>query len=153
MFKLSSGFKAGLRILGLLANNPQVVPLPISLMTPALGLSDKYVEQLLMNLKRAGLVRSMRGANGGFTLARLPEAISLLDIMTALQGPVEFCECGQEECNDCVRPEIWDALERCIGNTLSSISLANLISQDQFQIRAHSVVLPDAPLWRDGAGI
>ncbi len=153
MFKLSSGFKSGLRILVLLTKSSQVEPVPISYMTPVLGLSDKYVEQLLMSLKRAGLVRSVRGANGGFTLARPPEGISLLDIMTALQGPIEFCECGQSGCTDCVRPEIWEALETCIGSTLSSISLTHLISHDPFQIMAHSVVLPDAPLWRDGAGI
>lgn len=153
MFKLSSGFKSGLRILALLGESPPGSPVPISVMTPQLGLSDKYLEQLLMVLKRAGVVRSTRGANGGFMLARPAEDISLLDIMKALQGPIEFCDCGQEECRDCLRPEIWKALELCVGNTLSSISLAHLISDDSFHVMAHSVVLPHAPLWRDGAGI
>ncbi|OLZ10736.1 RrF2 family transcriptional regulator [Sulfobacillus thermosulfidooxidans] len=153
MFKLSSGFKSGLRILALLGESPLGTPVSISVMTPRLGLSDKYLEQLLMILKRAGLVRSTRGANGGFTLARPAEDISLLDIMKALQGPIEFCDCGHQECQDCVRPEIWKALELCVGNTLASISLAHLISQESFHVMAHSVVLPDAPVWRDGAGI
>lgn len=106
-----------------------------------------------MSLKRAGLVRSVRGASGGFVLARAPEMISLLDILTALQGPIEFCDCGVQQCQDCLRPEIWEALEVCLGSSLASISLAHLIGQAPFQIMAHSVVLPDAPLWQDGAGI
>ncbi len=153
MFKLSSGFKSGLRILALLGERSSTSPMPISLMAPQLDLSDKYLEQLLMNLKRAGLVRSVRGASGGFVLARPPEDISLLDTMTALQGPIEFCDCGTHQCNDCVRPEIWEALEACLGSSLASISLAHLISRESFHIMAHSVVLPDAPLWQNGAGI
>ena len=153
MFKLSSGFKSGLRILALLGDRPIGTPMAISAMTPKLGLSDKYLEQLLMILKRSGLVRSSRGANGGFMLAKPAENISLLDIVTALQGPIEFCDCGQKECLDCVRPEIWTALESCLGNTLAGISLEHLISEESFQVMAHSVVLPDAPIWRDGAGI
>ncbi len=153
MFKLSSGLKSGLRILALLGDNQAGTPVAISTMTPKLGLSDKYLEQLLMILKRAGLVRSTRGANGGFMLAKPAENISLLDIVTALQGPIEFCDCGQQECSECVRPEIWKALETCLGNTLAGISLRHLISEESFQVMAHSVVLPDAPIWRDGAGI
>ncbi len=153
VFKLSAGLKSGLRILALLGENVVGTPVSISAMTPKLGLSDKYLEQLLMILKRAGLVRSTRGANGGFVLAKPAENISLLDIVTALQGPIEFCDCGRQECSDCVRPEIWNALELCLGNTLAGISLAHLISQESFHVMAHSVVLPDAPIWRDGAGI
>ncbi|MHB1610438.1 MAG: RrF2 family transcriptional regulator [Sulfobacillus sp.] len=153
MFKLSSGFKAGLRALTILARNPMGTPVPISEMTPELNLSDKYLEQLLMALKRAGLVRSTRGANGGFTLARSATKITLLDIMTALQGPIAFCDCDVHACPDCIRPEIWGALELCIGATLSTITLQHLILTEPFQVMAHSVVLPDSPLWQDGAGI
>lgn len=153
MFKLSSGFKAGLKILTILSKAEWGVPVPISEMVPKLELSDKYLEQLLMALRRAGLVRSVRGANGGFVLAHSASQISLNDVMLALQGPLEFCNCEDEGCAECVRPEVWDALELCIGSTLSSITLEHLVSDKPFQIMAHSVVLPDSPLWQKGEGI
>ena len=153
MFKLSSGFKAGLRALTILAGKSGSGPVPISEIAPELNLSDKYLEQLLMALKRAGLVRSSRGANGGFVLARAAAKITLLDIMTALQGPIAFCDCEVTSCPDCIRPEIWEALELCIGATLSTITLQHLVSTEPFQVMAHSIVLPDSPLWQDGAGI
>lgn len=153
MFRLSSGFKAGLRTLTLLATRSSTKPLPISEMASSLQLSDKYLEQLLMALRRAGLVRSIRGANGGFVLARSSSQISLKEIMEALQGPLEFCECQVPSCTECVRPEIWTALEACIGATLSSISLRHVVSQDPFRVMAHSVIAPDSPYWEKGEGI
>lgn len=153
MFKLSTGFKSGLRALTILARQNPKAPIPISEMTPQLGLSDKYLEQLLMALRRAGLVRSVRGANGGFVLSREATKISVLEIMTALSGPIEFCDCDAKDCRDCVRPEIWDALKLSISASLATITLYHLASQDPVQVMAHSVVLPDSPLWQDGAGI
>lgn len=153
MFKLSSGFKSGLRTLTLLAKADPHHPLPISEMSPRLDLSDKYLEQLLMAMRRAGLVRSVRGASGGFLLSQNPANISLLEVMTALQGPVELCDCGEANCNECVRPEIWKALEASFEDTLSSLTLQHLIAGEPFQIQPHPIVLPDSPIWLEGGGI
>ena len=153
MFSLTSTFKAGLRTLVLLSEQEGDAPLPISEMTSAIGMSDKSLEQLLMGLRRAGLVRSVRGANGGFLLARVPSKITLKDVMTALQGPIRLCDCAQPDCKDCVRPEVWKALEMCFEGTLACLTLAHLSSGESFQILPHSVVLPDSPLWQEGSGI
>ena len=153
VFSLTETFKSGLRTLALLAENSGESPVPISEMTQAIGLSDKSLEQLLMSLRRADLVRSVRGANGGFLLARPASKISLKDVLTALQGPIRLCDCHQDDCRDCLRPEVWKALEMCFEGTLASITLAHLISGEAFQILPHSVVLPDSPLWQEGAGI
>ncbi len=153
MFKLSTGFKTGLRALTILARKGSKTPTPISEMTGELDLSDKYLEQLLMALRRAGLVRSMRGTNGGFLLAREATKITVLDIFTALQGPLAFCDCESKVCGDCVRPEIWDALELSMSSSLATITLYHLASRDPVHVMAHSVVLPDSPVWQDGAGI
>lgn len=154
MFSLTATFKAGLRTLVLLGSQEGDSPLPISEMTSVIGMSDKSLEQLLMSLRRAGLVRSVRGANGGFLLGRDPSKISLKDIMTALQGPIRLCDCSnQPNCQECVRPEVWNALEMCFEGTLASLSLSHLISEQSFQILPHSVVLPDSPLWQEGSGI
>ncbi len=153
MFSLTATFKSGLRTLVLLAEQKGDSPLPISEMTGLIGLSDKSLEQLLMSLRRAGLVRSVRGANGGFLLGRPASKISLKDVMTAIQGPIRLCDCTIPDCQDCVRPEVWKALETCFEGTLASLSLAHLISAKSFQILPHSVVLPDSPLWQEGSGI
>lgn len=153
MFKLSSGFKSGLRTLTLLAQADPTHPLPISEMAPALELSDKYLEQLLMALRRAGLVRSVRGASGGFHLSQNPANITLLEVLRALQGPVELCDCNQPDCRDCVRPEIWKALEASFEETLSSLTLEHVISKEPFQIQSHPIVRPDSPIWLEGGGI
>ena len=153
MFSLTATFKAGLRTLVLLAEQESNNPIPISEMTSVVGLSDKSLEQLLMSLRRAGLVRSVRGANGGFLLGHPPSKISLKDVLTALQGPIRLCECTQPDCQDCVRPEVWKALEMCFEGTLASLTLAHLISREPFRILPHSVVLPDSPLWQEGSGI
>ncbi len=153
MFSLTATFKSGLRTLVLLAEQKGDSPLPISEMTGLIGLSDKSLEQLLMSLRRAGLVRSVRGANGGFLLGRPASKISLKDVMTAIQGPIRLCDCTVADCQDCVRPEVWKALEMCFEGTLASLSLAHLISAKSFQILPHSVVLPDSPLWQEGSGI
>jgi Rrf2 family cysteine metabolism transcriptional repressor len=153
MFKLSSGFKSGLRVLTLLAESKPGQPVPISEMAPRLNLSDKYLEQLLMILRRAGLVRSIRGSNGGFLLAQSPAKITLRQILEALQGPIDLCECAREDCDECVRPEIWRAIETSFSSTLATLTLQHLISRDAFQLTPHSIVLPDAPLWQEGGGI
>lgn len=153
MFKLSSGFKSGLRVLTLLAESEPGQPVPISEMAPRLNLSDKYLEQLLMILRRAGLVRSVRGSNGGFLLAQNPAKITLRQILEALQGPIDLCECTREDCDECVRPEIWRAIETSFSSTLATLTLQHLISRDAFQLTPHSIVLPDSPLWQEGGGI
>lgn len=153
MFSLTGTFKAGLRTLVLLSAQDPSRPLPISEMTERIGLSDKSLEQLLMTLRRGGLVRSVRGANGGFLLARDASRITLKDVLTTLQGPIRICDCGDRACGECVRPEVWNALELSIEGTLGSITLAHLTSNEPFQIAPHSVVLPDSPLWQEGAGI
>jgi len=55
--------------------------------------SDAYLEQLFASLKKAGLVRSLRGARGGYQLAKEPDQISVGEIIDALEGPIEFSAC------------------------------------------------------------
>lgn len=127
--------------------------MPISEMAPKLQLSDKYLEQLLMSLKRAGLVRSVRGANGGFVLARPPRQITLHEIMIALQGPLEFCDCQGRDCYGCVRPEFWKALQLCIASTVNNLTLYHLVSKEPLHLDSRSAVSPGDPVWPDGEGI
>lgn len=63
-------------------------PVPATAIAERGGIPEKYLAHIMLELKRAGIVRSTRGAQGGYTLGRLPEAITLLDVVQAIEGPV-----------------------------------------------------------------
>lgn len=96
-----------------------------------------YVEQILLRLRRAGLVESVRGARGGYLLARVPAEITVRDVMTASEHqtfeinctshPVDPERCGPTS-NCSIRP-VWQALQRRVDDLLSSITLADLLKE------------------------
>jgi len=97
-----------------------------------------YVEQILLRLRRAGLVESVRGAKGGYYLARDPSAISVRDVMTASEHQTfeVNCESHQVDAERChpaagcsIRP-VWHALQQRVDDLLGSISLADLMKQE-----------------------
>ena len=110
---------------------------PISLKQVAghQGLSENYLEQLMGALRRAGLVHSVRGAQGGYLLGRAPERITTGDIIRALEGSISMADCAAEDgrtvehCGDpegCMAKEVWVRVSESIANTLDSITLADL---------------------------
>ncbi len=97
-----------------------------------------YVEQILLRLRRAGLVDSVRGAKGGYLLARHPSAISVRDVMTAsehqtfepncVSHPVAAERCSPDStCS--IRP-VWHALQQRVDDLLAGISLADLMKEE-----------------------
>jgi Rrf2 family protein len=97
-----------------------------------------YVEQILLRLRRAGLVDSVRGAKGGYSLARDPAAISMRDIMTASEHQTFEVNCAShpvddERCNPgsgcSIRP-VWQALQARVDDLLSGISVADLMRHE-----------------------
>ena len=100
------------------------------------GLPQPYLEQILLALKGAGLVRSKRGVGGGYVLAKSPADIKLSDIISAVDGPITLGDFGQPHadgsCDDegqCVLLAIWDVAglhlrEHLGANTLESITSA-----------------------------
>ncbi len=96
-----------------------------------------YVEQILLRLRRAGLVDSVRGARGGYLLAREPQAITVFDVMTASEHQTFEVNCevhpvDAERCSPSsgcsIRP-VWHALQRRVDDLLSGISLADLLKE------------------------
>ena len=96
-----------------------------------------YVEQILLRLRRAGLVESVRGARGGYYLAREPGRITVRDVMTASEHqtfemnctshPVDAERCDPSS-NCSIRP-VWHALQRRVDEFLSGITLADLLKE------------------------
>jgi len=101
-------------------------------------LPGDYVEQILLRLRRAGLVDSVRGAKGGYHLAKEPSSITVRDIMSASEHQTFEMNCENhqveaERCNPAsacsIRP-VWQALQQRVDDLLSSISIADLMKQE-----------------------
>lgn len=97
------------------------------------GISEAYLDQLLTLLRRAGLVRSVRGPRGGHELAKPANQISFLEVLTALEG--SFLPTGPESSQDLptvrVQQEIWKQIRDETHRILDSTSLADLLERQQ----------------------
>jgi Rrf2 family iron-sulfur cluster assembly transcriptional regulator len=100
------------------------------------GLPQPYLEQILLSLKGVGLVRSKRGVGGGYVLARPAEAITLAEIVAAVDGPIaagDFGEPHQDGACDhegqCVLLGVWADVGNHMREHLSSFTLADMVSQ------------------------
>lgn len=103
--------------------------------------SEHYLEQLMSNLRNAGFVRSIRGAQGGYVLAKNPIDITVGDIVRAMEGPIAPVDCLLAEkgldnpycakTNDCIRRNIWLKMGESITEALDSISLESLCKEAQ----------------------
>ncbi len=101
-----------------------------------LDLSENYLRQLFMELRKAGIVTSVRGVGGGYFLAKDLESISVLDIITAVEGEINVVPCLDEESEDnclrtdqCLARNVWKKLNDNVVNQLESLSLSDLVSE------------------------
>ena len=99
------------------------------------GLPQPYLEQILLALKGAGIVRSKRGVGGGYVLAREPSTILLSQIVSAVDGPIVAGDFGQPHTNgacdhegQCVLLSIWGAAGAHMRRYLDSFTLADIAS-------------------------
>lgn len=95
-------------------------------------LSKKYLESILAQLRTAGFVRSVRGAHGGYILARPAEDITVGDVVRALEGSLALVECSDDPqyCDrheSCVTRDVWVAAERALNETLDGITISALV--------------------------
>ncbi|MDS1029132.1 Rrf2 family transcriptional regulator [Bacillota bacterium LX-D] len=132
--KLSTKGRYGLRALVDLASYKSKGPVATRVIAERQGISERYLEQLLVSLKQAGLVKSVRGAQGGYILAREPKDIKVGEIIRILEGPIAPVECVSEiNPEDCVRSEtcitknIWSKLRDAMVEVLDSYTLEDLL--------------------------
>lgn len=99
-------------------------------------ISERYLEQLLIPLKQAGLVKSVRGAQGGYILGRAPQDIAVGDIIRVLEGPLAPVDCVNElrsevcrRAEACVTRSIWAEIRDSIAEILDSYSLQDLVDE------------------------
>ena len=94
------------------------------------SLPQPYLEQILLAVKGAGLVRSKRGVGGGYVLARPPEEITLAEILTAVDGPLTTLMGEHDHCEGhCVLQEVWVELDEESRKVLGRFTLAELVDR------------------------
>lgn len=136
--KLSTKGKYGLYAMFYLAQHEGSGPQPLKAVAE-IGVPEDYLEQLLGNLRRAGLVTTVRGAQGGYQLAKPPEDITVGDIIDATEGPLTISECISDEgcCHrsgECRTRRVWEYLSNSINGLLQSISLRDMLEQESFGV-------------------
>ncbi|MGN0155154.1 MAG: RrF2 family transcriptional regulator [Lachnospiraceae bacterium] len=136
--KLSTKGRYGLRAMIDLADFSEEMPQSIASIAGRQSISDSYLEQLMAKLKKAGLITSIRGAQGGYVLARPSNEISVGDILRALEGDLSPVKCmglkGEEACQDsknCVTRNVWKRIDDSIQNAVDSIYLNELVEDNR----------------------
>lgn len=106
------------------------------------SIPPRFLEQLFVALRRADIVKAVRGAKGGFELSRHPSQITVLDVVEALEGPLQtsVCDSGREsgcvKSGTCAAAPIWAKATTALKDVFASASLASLAgTQDTFDRR------------------
>jgi Rrf2 family iron-sulfur cluster assembly transcriptional regulator len=107
-------------------------PVTLAAISERQHISLSYLEQLFGKLRRHKLVASTRGPGGGYNLARPAQEVSVADIVTAVDEPIDATQCGgKENCHDdkrCMTHDLWATLNEKMHEYLSSVSLGDLVA-------------------------
>ncbi len=110
-------------------------PVTVAQVAVRQGISITYLERLACLLRGQGLLRSVRGAKGGYMLAREPQSITVADVIHAVDEKIDATRCqGKSNCHDggmCLTHSLWDALNHKIMDFLQGITLQDLAMNPQ----------------------
>lgn len=135
--KVSTRGEYGVRAMVALARHHGEGPMSIADIARESSVPAAYLEQLVAPLRRAGLVKSKRGAHGGYTLARTPDLVRVGDVYRVMEGPVAPMDCVSENEEDqtcpliegCETRPIWLKVRDSIVDALDSTTLADLLEE------------------------
>lgn len=133
--KLSTKARYGLRAITEIAKSYGGAPAKRKEIAEKQGLSDSYLENLLIVLKNIRIIETTRGSNGGYVLCRAPSEISVLEIVEALEGPLDLVECVSsskscEKSDRCSARMVWSELSELWRKSLSAKTLQDLLDQE-----------------------
>ena len=136
--KLSTRGRYGLRAILDIALNENTGPVTIHNIAQRQEISERYLEQLLTMLRKNGLIKSIRGFQGGYVLNKEAREITVGDVIRALEGPIAPVECvddsQQGTCSRiewCVTRKVWEDLKKTINEVLDSYTLEDLVRESQ----------------------
>jgi Rrf2 family protein len=131
--KLSTKCRYGARAIIEIGKNYNKIPTKRKDITCNQGIPSSYLENILIGLKSSGLVATIRGPKGGFTLGKKPEEITMLDVVEALNGSLAPVDCiTQDFCQNsssCVTKEVWEKLQKAQEEVLRSYTVADLVAK------------------------
>ena len=131
--KISTRGRYALRLMLDIALAESEMPVRIKDIAKRQELSEKYLEQIVSVLNKAGLVRSSRGPQGGYRLVRAPEEYTAGEIVSAIEGGFAPVACLESETNECPRHQtcatlrLWQKLDDAIRGVMESVTLADLV--------------------------
>lgn len=129
--KLSTKGRYGVRAMMDLALNYGDIPISIKSISERQNISEYYLEQLFASLRKADLIKSIRGAQGGYLLNRKPKDITVAEIIETLEGPVELSNCvSQGECENvdsCSTRLLWMRIKESIENVTKTTTLQDMV--------------------------
>jgi Rrf2 family cysteine metabolism transcriptional repressor len=137
--KLSTRSRYGLRAMLVLAMHEGDNPVMTKEISEKQNLPMTYLEQLMLTLRKAGLVNATRGAKGGYVLSRDPNDISLIEVVEALEGPLDIADCADVP-NCCQIPEacafkdVFVNANKALHDVFAQISLAQIAEEQRNKI-------------------
>jgi Rrf2 family protein len=132
--KLSTKGRYGVRLMFDLALHTGNEPVTLKEIATRQGISEKYLSNLIPLLKNAGLVHSVRGSQGGYTLGRPLSEITLKDILVVLEGSMCLVECTEQptlcrRSDDCFVREVWSEVTGKMLDSLESFTLESMVEK------------------------
>lgn len=130
--KLSAKSRYGLKAMYYLGKNKEITPMPLKVVAEFTEVSSPYLEKLLGVLRHKGLVKSTRGAAGGYSLNCDPKKTSVGDVIRALEGDVLYVSCVQGKCDKtgCPNRSVFSELYTKINEVLDEITLQSMIDNN-----------------------
>ncbi len=135
--KLSSRGHYGLQAMVYLAKSDLDRPIPLRQIAADEFIPEQFLEQILADLRKSGLIRSVRGPKGGYLLADSPENIVVGDIIRVLEGSMNIVNCLEKDdvnccikTNDCSTKIVWEKLKESMVAVLDKFTLADIIKSD-----------------------
>lgn len=130
--KLSTKGRYGVKAMVELAINYGESPVSIKTISERQSISEYYLEQLFSPLRKAKLIKSIRGAQGGYVLNKEPKDITVADIMNVLEGPIEIAECVDGTACDnidcCATTLLWKKIKNSIDDVMESVTLQDIVN-------------------------
>ncbi|HVA66288.1 MAG TPA: Rrf2 family transcriptional regulator [Elusimicrobiota bacterium] len=135
--KISSSTEYAARLMAVLARSQSEASVSAERLSALENIPADYVNQILLKLKRAGLVESRRGQGGGYALARAPQGVTLGQIMRAVEGRIfegvcEKYESGERDCRHqsrCAISPVWRKLAVLVESYLDGVTLAQIMEE------------------------
>jgi len=138
--KLSTRARYGVRLMLALAENYTKEPVYLKDIARQEDISEKYLSLIIIPLRNIGLVTSIRGAYGGYNLAKDPKEINLKEIVDVLEGDCSLVDCVKDpsscpRASACVSHDVWAIIGEKISETLSSITLDKMVRMNQKKVK------------------